>query len=143
MNLRILCIVLLSAAHSLDAFASFRLGALRVGNTTARSIAMDPTVPGKGKVGQCLLFALALNKKLQAAGVFSKVIGYHYANLGDARAPLAGGHAVVSYIDQGRAYIMDNQSSTPVWIKSGSASAMVGQLEGLRVRIVRAWDVRS
>lgn len=133
------------AALALGACSSTNTAGLRLGNTRARAIAMDPNIPGKGTYGQCLPFALALHERLAAAGIPSKVVGYRYEDLqGTKNVGLNRGHAVVSYNDQGRTYLMDNQSPTPVWVESNSPlMTNVGQLEGMDVRIVSAWDVNE
>src|ERR1700679_2423132 len=104
---------------------------IRIGDSAARRIAKDAAVPGKNVEGQCLPFANALHAKFQAAGIPSQVVSFQYETLaapreiiGEQRAAapinerggLTGAHAVVIYEDEGRTYVMDNQSWQPKWI---------------------------
>src|SRR5690242_9156939 len=116
--------ILLISLSFLSACASFRAGSVRIGDTPACRMAKDPSIPGKNVTGQCLPFAVALNQKLQAAGIASKVIGYSYElPLTSPMAERTGGkgaHAVVVYNDDGRTYVMDNQSWAPRWVSQTS-----------------------
>lgn len=131
-------------------------GNIRIGDTAAGRIAKDTSIPGKGKPGECLPFALALQKKLQAAGVPARVIVYGYeqggmagvTSGGDLYAQPAGlaadrgSHAVVVYEDAGRTYVMDNQSWTPQWVHNASPMHMAQQFSGINcsVRMARVID---
>lgn len=57
-------------------------GTLRMGNTPARRIAKDMSLPGQGVDGQCLPFARALHARFRSAGIPSKVIVFRYESLG-------------------------------------------------------------
>jgi len=134
---------MVSAAVALCACSTSPTAGLRIGNTPARSIAMDPCIPGKGVPGQCLPYAIALQKKLAKAGIHSKVIAYRFEDLSDPANAMANrGHAVVAYQDRGRTYLMDNISDTPLWVEANApAENELGQLEGMDAHIVSAWDV--
>jgi len=106
-------------------------GGIRIGDTPARRIAKDASIPGKHVAGQCLPFANALHTKFQAAGISSEVVSFQY----DAPRELSGGgftgaHAVVIYQDDGRIYVMDNQSCQPKWIHEASTIDMARQFAG-------------
>src|SRR5262245_9301230 len=68
---------ILAVALTLPAY-----GSLRIGNTPARRIAKDTSLPGKGRQDQCLVFARALHQRFQAAGIPSRVIAFRYESLG-------------------------------------------------------------
>ncbi len=127
-----------------------RIGSVRIGYSKAGRIAKDMSLPGKGVEGQCLPFANALHQKFAAAGIPSKIIVYHYTPLSspvayddfnralcsDARnlnAPRT--HAVVAYNDDGRTYIMDNQSWYPTWIHDASPTEMAQQFSGMDLHV--------
>ena len=44
---------------------------------------------------------------------------------------MTGAHAVVVYADQGRTYVMDNQSWQPKWIHIASPTGMASQFAGM------------
>jgi len=127
-------------------------GGIRIGETPAAHIAKDASIPGKGKSGQCLPFAVALQKKFQAAGIASRVIVYGYegggvpavTTDGEIMAQPAGGgaargsHAVVVYDDGGRTYVMDNQSWTPQWIRNAAPVQMAQQFSGINCSVKMA-----
>jgi hypothetical protein len=126
-----LAAALLSLACS-SAFA----GSIRIGDTPAAKIAKDMHLPGKGVAGQCLPFANALHEKLQAAGIASRVIVYGYQAAGmpeTGRGGIAGcaAHAVVEYDDNGRTYVMDNQSWTPKWVHAGAPVQIAQRFSGI------------
>jgi hypothetical protein len=145
------CVVLLKELHmkivamisavALLAASSALAGGIRIGDTVASRIAKDPTIPGKGKAGQCLPFARALQQKFEAAGISARVVVYGYeaegAAPGAAPAPAAGraSHAVVVYEDKGRTYIMDNQSWKPVWVHQGAPMQMAQQFSGFNTNV--------
>lgn len=116
---------------------------IRIGNTPARAIAKDMSIPGKGVDGQCLPFALALHERFQAAGIASKVIVYRYNALSTFASEgihktEAGAHAVVAYDDRGRVYVMDNQSWLPTWVKAGTIKELAEQFSGMNVQVGEA-----
>jgi hypothetical protein len=118
------------------------LPSLRLGNTPARSIALSPSLPGKSAYGECKAFALALDLKFKQANISSQVVGFEYEALG-RRSELRG-HAVVIFEDGGRTYVMDNQMSSPVWIKnSGSLAEKVAQITDLNTTVLRAWALNN
>jgi hypothetical protein len=140
-------------AALLSGCASFRVGDIRVGDTPARRIAKETSLPGKNVDGQCLPFAVALHARFQAAGIPSKVISFNYETLPAAReifgelraiAPvnerggITGVHAVVAYEDQGRTYVMDNQSWQPKWIHDASAIGIAQQFGGMDTLVAKA-----
>ena len=134
---------IVSSAVALSACSTSPLADFRFGNTPARSMAMDPCIPGKGVPGQCLPYAMALQKKLAKAGIHAKVIAYRSENLSDPSKSMVGrGHAVVAYQDRGRTYLMDNIADRPLWVEgNANPEEELGQLEGMDARIVAAWDV--
>lgn len=128
-------------------------GGLRIGDTAAARIAKDSSIPGKGKVGQCLPFAMALQKKFAAAGITSRVVVYGYEAggvpttdaTGDVSAQPAfgtaagrGSHAVAMYDDGGRTYVMDNQSWTPQWVHNAAPTQMAQQFSGINTSVKMA-----
>ncbi|WP_131989107.1 hypothetical protein [Chthoniobacter flavus] len=127
-------------------------GGIRIGDTPAARIAKDASIPGKGKQGECLPFAIALQKKLQAAGVPAQVVVYGYetggvptvGTDGEISAQPVGGaaarasHAAVVYEDRGRTYMMDNQSWTPRWIHNASPVQMAQQFSGINYSVKMA-----
>ena len=131
-------------------------GDIRIGNTAASRIAKDTSIPGKGKPGECLPFARALQKKFQAAGIPARVVVYGYeqggvpavTTSGDIYAQPTGtgadrgSHAVVVYEDGGRTYVMDNQSWTPQWVRNASPKEMAQQFSGINcsVKMARVED---
>jgi hypothetical protein len=143
-------LLLIFTIPCLLACAPFRVGNIRVGYSAAGHIAMDCSLPGKCERGQCLTFALALHEKFAAAGIPSKVIAYGYEALSAPTAGvevsqparvnadgsnLTGAHAVVAYNDDGRIYMMDNQSWRPTWVHDAGAMAMAQQFSGMNTRI--------
>jgi hypothetical protein len=141
------------SALGFQACAPFRVGNIRIGNTHAARIAKDQGINGKGSYGQCLPFALALHEKFQVAGIPSKVIAYSYETLtvpvdltgGDLR-PLnpgekpgtTGAHAIVAYEDDGRTYVMDNQSWMPQWVRNATPAGLAQQFSGMDVAVLHA-----
>lgn len=130
--------------------AACMAGGIRIGDTPAARIAKDTSIPGKGKPGACLPFAVALQKKLEAAGIPSRVIVYGYESGGvpipDAGGEIAaqpvlgegpgrGSHAVVVYDDGGRTYVMDNQSWTPQWVRNATPMHMAQQFSGINTSV--------
>jgi hypothetical protein len=137
----LLKLAVLASACLLPEFAMAGGGKIRIGDTPARRIAKDRSLPGKGVEGQCLPFAVALHQKFKAAGIPSKVITYGYQSLKtpiSSRQPTNGAHAVVAYNDEGRTYVMDNQSWAPTWVHDGSAVAMTQQFSGMDYHVDRA-----
>jgi hypothetical protein len=136
--------------------AGYRIGHFRIGSTPAARIAKDPQIPGKGSYGKCLPFALALNKKFKAAGIPSQVIAYSYRTLAvpvdltsgersatrGARPGTVAAHAIVAYKDDGRTYIMDNQSWMPTWVHGGPPARLARQFSGMDVGVMMARVVR-
>ncbi len=150
MNTTLVRSLLLLGATMLSACAPFRVGNVRVGDTPARKIAKDMSIPGKGTDGQCLPFALALHHKFQSAGIPSKVVVYDYESLkapntfaGTNHATPNGAHAVVVYNDDGRTYVMDNQSWLPTWVPGGSIVATAQQFSGMNFGILGAHALSS
>lgn len=136
-------VLIAAAGLALAACSSTQTAGIRVGDTPARRIAKDTSLPGKGVQGQCLPFAEALHRKFQAAGIPSKVITYRYDSLNapaHARQPMSGTHAVVAYNDQGRTYIMDNQSWMPKWVGNASAVGMAQQFSGMDIHVASAQE---
>jgi hypothetical protein len=135
-NFRSLALVALAAAFTHAAHAE-----IRIGSTPARKIAKDMSIPGKGVDGQCLQFAQALHKKLQAAGIQSKVITFSYDSLGTIGGAFTntrnqgGAHAMVAYNDGGRVYLMDNQSWMPTWVKDTGAAGLAQQFAGMDIKV--------
>ena len=140
-------------AVSISAGAPICDGNIRIGDTPAGRIAKETTVRGKYVDGQCLPFAKELHARFRAAGIPSKVITFNYETLSRSRAifgehravapinergGITGAHAVVAYEDQGRTYIMDNQSWQPKWIHSDSPSGMARQFCGMDVLVAKA-----
>jgi hypothetical protein len=140
----------ISTSILLSALAPLHAGGIRIGDTRARQIAKDALLAGKFTDGQCLPFAKALHAKFQAAGIPSKVISFGYETLstpqaifGEQRAVpsindrggLTGAHAVVAYEDEGRTYVMDNQSWQPTWIHAASPIDMARQFAGMNVAV--------
>jgi hypothetical protein len=133
-------------------------GDIRLGGTTAVRIARDASIPGKGKAGECMPFALALQKRFEAAGIPSRVIvfGYEQAGVsmitvyGDVEAQPSGqgaargSHVMVVYDDGGRTYAMDNQSWTPRWIREATPVQMAQQFSGVQcdVKMARVLPTR-
>ena len=129
------------------------MGEIRLGDTPARRIARESTLRGKYVEGQCLPFALALHARFQAAGIPSKVIAFSYETLpaphqifNERRAfpgageggGATGSHAMVAYEDQGRTYLMDNQSWQPRWIHEDSPFGMARQAGGMNSLVANA-----
>lgn len=120
---------------------AIEMGKIRVGNTPARSIALESNLPGKSVLGSCKPFAVALNQRFAAAKIHSQVVGFNYATFGGH--PDSQGHAVVIYEDEGRTYIMDNQMSRPVWVpNSASLREKVGQIAGVETNVISAWNLK-
>jgi len=133
--------------------ASCMAGGFRIGDTPAARIAKDSSIPGKGKAGQCLPFATALQKKMEAAGIAARVVVYGYEAGGvpatDATGDVStqpafgtaagrGSHAVVMYNDGGRTYVMDNQSWTPQWVHNAAPVQMAQQFSGIHCSVKMA-----
>lgn len=102
---------------------------IRIGDTAARAIAKDRTIPGKFVSGACEPYALALRARFSAAGIWSEVVGYDWQNVPRRGQPASGGHAAVLYLDGGRLYVQDNQHWLPTWV-SGSADEAIAQFSG-------------
>jgi len=125
-------------------------GSLRIGNTPARRIAKDMSLPGKGIDGQCLPFAQALHRRFRSAGIPSKVIVFRYESLGRMPSlfsnnaayglprPQSGAHAIVAYDDGGRIYVTDNQTWMPQWVHGGDADQLARQFSGMHHRVTGA-----
>lgn len=115
-------------------------GEIRIGDTPARRIAKDRTIPGKGVPGECLTYAKALHAKFQAAGVPSKVVTFGYATTGLTRTDAKGAraHAVVVYDDNGRTYVADNQTWLPTWVANGPALEVAQRFAGLDAYVTNA-----
>lgn len=117
---------------------------IRIGNTPARKIAKDMSIPGKGVDGQCLVFAQALHRKFQAAGIQSRIVTFGYESLGTIGGAFTntrnqgGAHAVVAYNDGGRIYLMDNQSWMPTWVKAADAAGLAQQFAGMDIKVTSA-----
>lgn len=127
-------------------------GGIRIGDTPAARIAKDASLPGKGKLGECLPFARALQKKFEAAGIPSRIVVYGYeqggvpaistegdmapqpSGVGAAR----GSHVAVVYEDGGRTYMMDNQSWTPHWVHNATPLQMAQQFSGIQCSVKMA-----
>ncbi len=127
----------LGIAISMALSAPLAWGEIRIGYGLAGNIARAPTLPGKNVPGQCLPFARELHARLQAAGIPSAIITYAYAAdsrlAGPLDAPLS--HAVVAYEDRGRTYIMDNQSSAPVWVQKTTLAGMTQRFSGPAIAV--------
>ena len=136
-NISMTTLATISAAF-LSGCASFRVGSIRVGDTAPRRIAKEMSIRGKGIEGQCLPFAVSLHRRFKAAGIPSKVIGYGWkalaGPLGD-RKPHTGSHAVVAYQDDGRTYVMDNQSWQPMWVHGGASHAVTQKFSGMDFKV--------
>jgi hypothetical protein len=138
----VMAVLLLATACS-----STSTGRIRIGETAASKIAKDTQIPGKGVSGQCLPFAQALHQKFEAAGIPSRVIvyGYDVSPVPQKELPELGrsgdrqAHAVVTYDDGGRTYVMDNQSWSPQWVHDAAPIQMAQQFSGIncQVRIAR------
>jgi hypothetical protein len=126
----------LGIALTLVLTAPLARGEIRIGYGPAGNIARAPDVHGKNIPGQCP-FARELHARLQTAGIPSAIIIYAYAAdsrlAGPLNAPLS--HAVVAYEDRGRTYIMDNQSSTPVWVKKTTLAGMAQRFSGPAIAV--------
>ncbi len=133
--------------------ASSLAGGIRIGDTQASRIAKDFSIPGKGKPSQCLPFAMALQKKVEAAGIAARVVVYGYEAGGvpamDAAGDVSaqqvlgtavgrGSHAVVMYDDGVRIYVMDNQSWTPQWVHHAAPVPMAQQFSGINYNVKMA-----
>lgn len=129
---------LLLLAALLAGCAPFRVGDIRIGNTPARKIAKDMSIPGKGVDGQCLPYAIALHRKFQAAGIRSKVLVFSYESLAADPRNKGGAHAIVSYDDDGRTYLMDNQSWLPTWVHNDNALGLAQQFAGMDNNVLAA-----
>jgi hypothetical protein len=134
----------------LSACAPFHTGGIRIGDTRARRIAKDATIPGKYRDGDCLQYARALHARFRDAGIRSKVVSFHYETLPvpqplfgdvpavpplDERGGFSGAHAVVVYEDMGRTYVMDNQSWQPKWIHEASPVGAAERFSGLHTLV--------
>jgi hypothetical protein len=146
-----------AAALLIGAGATSFGNGIRIGDTTASRIAKDSSIIGKGQSGQCLPFAMALQKKLAVAGIPARVITYGY-EMGGVPVTSAGGdisaqptmgttgrgaHAVVAYQDGDRTYIMDNQSWTPQWVHNAAPVQMAQQFSGINTSVKVARVVNS
>lgn len=130
-------------------------GSLRIGPTPARRIAKDAHLPGKGVDGQCLPYARSLHRRLQTAGIPSKVIVFRYESMGRMPSPFSnnasyglarpqsGAHAIVAYNDGGRMYVTDNQSWMPQWVRGDSAEELARQVGGMDHHITAARELGS
>lgn len=139
--------LILLTALLLPACAPCKVGSIRIGNTPARAIAKDTSIPGKGVDGQCLPYARALHRKFQAAGIPSRILVFNYDSLGGAGSPFStsgafgirrgqsGAHAVVAYNDAGRTYLMDNQSWMPTWVHDDGIAGMAQQFAGMDMKV--------
>ena len=107
-----------------------------VGESPAARIVKDDRIPGKGVPGQCLTYANVLHERLQAAGVPSQVIVFGYLTRAAAGVTIGswssgrGAHAVVSYKDAGRTYVMDNQSWKPQSVPEGPPVEVAQRFSG-------------
>ena len=136
----------IAPALFLSACAPFQANHVRIGDTPARRIAKDPTLPGKGVQGECLPYAVALHRKLEQAGIPSRVVTFGYTtgrpqNVPATRhglTPAVAAHAAVVYDDGGRTYMTDNQSWLPTWIGNGSLTAMAQTYAGPGVYVTDA-----
>jgi hypothetical protein len=142
--------LVIASSLLLLALAPLQAGGIRIGDTPARRIAKDAKIAGKFVDGQCLPFANALHAKFQAAGIPSKILTFQYETLsaprdlfGEQRAVapinerggLTGAHAVVVYEDEGRTYVMDNQSWQPKWIHDAPPIEVAQQFAGMNTAI--------
>jgi hypothetical protein len=141
MNMR----AFIAAALMVSTGATCMAGGVRIGDTPAARIAKDESLPGKGKLGECLPFARALQKKFEAAGIPSRIVVYGYelggvpaiSAAGDMVAQptglgaIRGSHVVVIYKDGERTYAMDNQSWTPRWVHDATPKQMAQQFSGI------------
>lgn len=153
-NIFSLSLLLAAAALTLGS-TNAQAGGLRIGNTPARKIAKDTSIPGKGVDGQCLPYALALHKRFQAAGIESKVIVYRYEALNTASGAFngsaaysnsrsqGGAHAAVAYNDDGRIYLIDNQSWMPKWVANDSNKGWAQQFSGMDVNVLEAREYNT
>jgi hypothetical protein len=129
---------------------SFRVGSVRVGQTKAARIAKAPSLPGKFVEGECLVFARSLHREFERAGISSKILAFRYESLSPIYGALdpepsmasfkkpsvpARSHAVVAYDDDGRTYLMDNESWRPRWVKAASPTQMARQFGGMDVAV--------
>jgi hypothetical protein len=129
----------------MPACSTFRNADIRIGDTPAARLAKDVHITGKGVPGQCLPFAMALHKKLEAAGIPSRVIVYGYETSAvpgmsfaggmSAEMPNRGAHAVVAYDDGGRTYVMDNQSWIPQWVHTAAPLQTAQQFSGINYNV--------
>jgi hypothetical protein len=141
---------IIASSMLLLALAPLRAGGIRIGDTPARRIAKDAKIAGKFVEGQCLPFANALHAKFQAAGIPSKVLTFQYETLStprdlfgeqgafaskSERGGVTGAHAVVVYEDEGRTYVMDNQSWQPKWIHDATPVEVAQQFAGMNTAI--------
>lgn len=141
------------AGLCLSACAPFHTGGIRIGDTRARRIAKDATIPGKYRDGDCLQYARALHARFRAAGIRSKVVSFNYETLPvpqplfgdvpavparDERGGFSGAHAVVVYEDMGRTYVMDNESWQPKWIHDSSPAAAAERFSGMHTLVADA-----
>lgn len=142
MNISIPKALLLLAPLAFTACQTASTGGVRIGDTPARRIAKDRSIPGKGDPGKCLPYAMELKKRLSAAGVPAKVVTFSYNSTQRSAAGPAsatglsagkasdGAHAVVVYDDGGRTYVADNQSWQPKWVPNGSAAELAQSFTG-------------
>jgi len=94
----------------------------RIGHTPASRIVTAADMPGKHENGKCLLFATEAARRLNAAGIPARVIGFSQED--------GTGHAIVAYEDKGRTYVADN-TSRPRWVKGGSNADIIKQWQGV------------
>ena len=73
--------------------------------------ASDPTIPGKGKDGQCMDYAIALSSKLTAKGIHRQLVFYRWHIRG---TQVEGSHVFVLYrLPDNTEWIVDNEISHP------------------------------
>jgi len=141
---------LIVAAVLLQAGSALSLAEVQLGESRAAQIAKDARIPGKGVPGKCLTYANVLHERLQAAGIPSQVIVFGYMTAGlDAGTSIGswsggrGAHAVVSYKDAGRTYVMDNQSWKPRSVEEGAPVQMAQRFSGLNCNVKTARVLRG
>ena len=88
---------------------------------------------GKGQNNLCLPFAYALHNKFEQARIKSKVVCYHWQHTTDNKN---GDHAIVIFDDQGRTYVMDNQSFEPTWVKTSTELDIAQQFSGVFNQVI-------
>jgi hypothetical protein len=91
--------------------ACIALSAFSVGEPLHYQLASDPSVPGKGKDGQCMDYAIALSSRLAAHGIHGQLIFYkwHIDN-----CDIRGSHVFVVYhLPDNTEWIVDNEIPHP------------------------------